>query len=97
MKKEKFIMNNIKLAKELMMLAKMLEANEGDNDVSNEIEEKQDVNKDIKTIIKNKSDLSKLKNKKIKTLLEKEDLSGQLNTKTVGDLVEMLEKIVDEN
>lgn len=90
-------MNNIKLAKELMMLAKMLESNEGDNDVSNEIEEKQDLSKDIKTIIKNKSDLSKLKNKKIKTLLEKEDLNGQLNTKTVGDLVEMLEKIVDEN
>lgn len=90
-------MDNIKLARELMTLAKMLESNENDNDVSTEKEEKQDLNKDIKTIIKNKSDLSKLKNKKIKTLLDKEDISGQLNTKTVGELVEMLEKIVDEN
>ena len=87
-------MDNIKVAKQLLRLAKIL--NSKDNEVV-EQEENNDLAKNIKNIVKQKSDLSKLKNKKLKTFDKQVDVSGQLNTKTVGELVDILEKIVSTN
>lgn len=87
-------MDNIKVAKQLLKLAKIL--NSKDNEVV-EQEENNDLAKDIKNIVKQKSDLSRLKDKKLKTFDKQVDVSGQLNTKTVGELVDILEEIVSKN
>ena len=89
-------MDKVKVAKQLLKIAKSIASAQND-ELQEEKTEKNDLSKDIKNIVKQKSDLSKLKNKKLKTFDDQVDVSGQLNTKTVGELVDILEKIVSTN